>query len=146
MKSKHTVLIMAGAIFLSGCNLFEPALYRTCEDAFKERLKSPSSYKRISVSSEKNSADEIAFFLSRDIREEGRRDIYRKAWALSKPSFIRHHVTFTYDAKNTFGAELRGRFECEYYSDKETAADAASYDVVVDGKTNLEWLASRTSN
>jgi hypothetical protein len=146
MKSKHAVLGMTGAILLSGCSLFEPALYGACEEAFKERLKSPSSYKRVSAISDNNPADEIAFFLSRGIRAEESRDIYRKAWALSKPNFMRHHVSFSYDAKNAFGAELRGRFECEYYSDEETALRATSSNVVVNGKTNLEWLVSRTSN
>lgn len=98
-----------GCLFLSACNPFGSSWADDCEDAFKYRLISPSSYERVSVdlSSEPLTIDD---YLSENPRlMEAQIQNLRE----QKPDIRRWTVTVTYDAANSFNAKLRGSFYCQ---------------------------------
>jgi hypothetical protein len=85
-------LILITAIFLSGCNTAEDSAVRACETFIKERLRSPSTYKKISDDG-----------LGPSFKSDGR-DVKM--------------VVIEYDAANAYGTPIRGTQQCLFEVDK----------------------------
>jgi len=142
----RTFLLAGAATLLASCNPFEPAIYTACEEALKARLKSPASYKRTSIRMTEHDMDEIGYFVNQDLMDEKDRALRRKLWSRNPPKFINYAVTISYDAQNGFGALLRNKATCNYFSDDGTSERASQYSVKINGLSNLEWLRQSLSN
>ena len=141
-----TFLLAGTASLLASCNPFEPAIYTACEEALKARIKSPASYQRASIQMTEHDMDEIGFFVSHDMMDEQDRALRRKLWERNPPKLTNYAVTISYDAQNGFGALLRNRATCNYFSDDGTYQRASQYTVKINGLSNLEWLRQSLSN
>ncbi|WCA60301.1 hypothetical protein G6M16_007230 [Agrobacterium tumefaciens] len=120
-----------------------PKLVTVCEDVLKERLRSPSTYKRIEVT---DAEDKI---LSRDeylmrMRDDGVSSAEMQANLRSfddgrdKPTIFRRFIS--YDASNAYGVPVRGTTECEYLSSRGDESSVSKFSVRVNGKTGTEWI------
>lgn len=102
------VLILAG-VALGGCNPFSSSWADDCETAYKERLRSPTTYKRIEadVFSVDISVDEYISnnpdLMPIEIERLHQRKTPIKNWK----------VLITFDAANAMGVPVRGKFYCE---------------------------------
>ena len=128
---------------LSGCDLMTPKLVTVCEDLLKDRLNSPSSYKRIEVSdgsSKLLTRDEYAKQMASDGLSKTIAEFDLKAFdeGTNKPTVFRYFIS--YDASNGFGVPLRRTAECEYFSRTGEEGDASKYSTKVNGKTGTDWL------
>jgi hypothetical protein len=85
-------LLLITAILLGGCNSAEDAAVRACETFIKERLRSPSTYKKISDDG-----------LGPSFKSEGR-DVKM--------------IAIEYDAANAYGTPIRGNQLCRFEVDK----------------------------
>lgn len=106
----RSLIVLPVLALLAGCNPFASTWTDDCEDAFKYRLKSPSSYKRVdaNVFSEDMTVDEyIAENRSKLVSTEI--DNLRK----DQPPIKRWYTLVTFDADNVMGVALRGKFSCE---------------------------------
>ena len=51
-----------------------------------------------------------------------------------------------YDANNSFGANIRGTFDCTYINDDGKDLKFNSSWVMIDGETSLDWLVRLSRN
>jgi hypothetical protein len=160
MKRKNLAITLG--ILLAGCGVFwylsnpseEEFLVRVCETELADRLKSPSSYKRLEIigyeviqptrneyfgwtNPEKLKSDTPEPNESPEVREarQALEEIYEVGGHLMARGFIK------YEASNTFGASIQGVAECSYVG--RNVNDLFQYlgptTVRVDGFTALEW-------
>jgi hypothetical protein len=141
---------------LGGCELFDNKLVIACESELMDRLKSPSTYVRISaeISKERLSISdwkdvliarskgkyptESAVMLKLDLQDLD--DSAKEKKIGNQPSPTRFSVFFNYDAQNGFGALVRGQSNCEYLSSKDDITNASKYNVTVDGFSRSQYL------
>lgn len=131
-RSLLVVAIATGLPTLGACNPIESGFVKACEAALQDRLKSPSTYKRINLvqTVEPLTVNEYAK------GDQKIFDFYMK----SERKPVRHIVLFTYDASNSFGVPIRNVAKCSYDTiDGEKPVDSKEL-VEIDGKTNIEWL------
>ena len=87
------ILLIPILIGLSGCNPAQSQAVQACETFIKERLRSPSTYKRISVDD-----------LGPAFESDGRRI---------------KMLTVEYDAANAYGTPIRGSQQCVFEVDEK---------------------------
>jgi hypothetical protein len=153
---KILLIYVVCASILSGCNPFEDKLVILCENELKNRLKSPSSYTRVSAEFSQTSipipewkdilitqasgkyGGGRKLTLQSNLRyiEEHAEDIKSGKY----PSPTRFNIHFQYDAQNGFGAMIRGGSLCEFVSSNDSNSEAAYYNVKVDGFDHSEYL------
>lgn len=135
--------VLLSAIALAGCNPFEPKLYSVCEEVLKERLRSPSGYKRVEISAYENKMT-IADWLSEANRDTpssaGTNKIIAEGMERRGETPVRHKLYISYDAPNAYGTLVRGLSECTYVSSDGKTTHASRFNVKIDGKTNHERL------
>ncbi|MEY9717917.1 hypothetical protein ABIA22_000407 [Sinorhizobium fredii] len=131
---------------LSGCNFvasfFESEFVTACEASLQERLRSPSEYKRIKITSYEEKLDRAA--LTKYLSDERVGDIFLNA---ELRDFDRGNLNPTlfgllisYDAPNVFGTPIRRTARCEYIDARGDDSAANEHNVKVDGKTYTDWL------
>lgn len=133
-------VMFVAALLLAGCNPFEEKLIGVCEDLLKERLRSPSAYKRIGVTRTEaplTGAEYLAVQRTDPASHAGRLLLEQTASGAIKPTRI--SIIIEYDAPNAFNAPIRSFAKCEHVS-TDGGRNAGMFDVLVDGKTKLEWL------
>lgn len=101
--------------------VLDSTFVRACEEALKDMLRAPATYRRVSVDA---SSEELS---SRTLDH--------------KTGAVRHTAWFEYDAANGFGALLRGSSTCTYDTVGGRGWKADAYSVRVDGLTKLERIA-----
>jgi hypothetical protein len=111
-----------------------------CEVLIKERLKSPSGYKRIATREYKDSTtvDKLiksGFFNDRII--EGT-DVTTLKLLYSKAVLMTTFID--YDAPNSFGTPVRGLAMCEYVSRPEDTNDIDTMRLKLDGQTSMQYM------
>ncbi|MBB5754633.1 hypothetical protein [Prosthecomicrobium pneumaticum] len=141
MRCALVVIAVAGAV-LAGCNPFEPKMIGFCESVLKERLRSPSTYRRIAATkrAEPLTTDEwLARRAKSNPKQRATDEIVARVRqsAGASPALIK--VTLEYDAANAFGTPLRGFALCEYLSD-DGKDPTGAWAVTVDGETDTDFL------
>lgn len=138
---------------VAACNPFESKMTTACEEVIKQRLVSPSSYKRIKMWEEQRAvpldeyeASELAAIqaiaASAPERAQTRKNylvINLRAMREKGTTPIEFTKLIGYDAANSFGALLRKASRCTFFSESADESQAATYNVVVDGKTEDQW-------
>jgi hypothetical protein len=141
----------AGAYFFG---FFDSKFLRTCESILKDRLRSPSGYRRIEV----RSHDEAVSFDR--YRATSVRDFYHiygdqaeidrairtldqeiQEMKTQKTTPIEYKLYIEYDAPNGFGTLIRAISDCTYVSRNGSFSSFLEYDVKVDGMDKLEYLS-----
>lgn len=160
MKPALLGVIVVGVIAVAGAMAFhffpseQSAFVSDCEAVLKERLRSPSTYKRITVSKlvrDEGSDDDYLDIHSAADRLE-KNESYRRTPQMKEfdDAMIRMRragklerlsIWLEYDAANGFGTPIRGHSECSYYIDKGTSylKSRRFSNPRIDGKTALEW-------
>lgn len=115
---------------------FDPPLTAACEPALKERLKAPSTYRRIAVSEYREPLSFEAYYAARPEKSEAVK-LLRVRTATEKP--VKLTAIMEYDASNSFGVALRSKALCTYEAiDGNDLPSQAS--VKIDGQTNGQLL------
>ncbi|MEW9616045.1 hypothetical protein AB3G45_19710 [Shinella sp. S4-D37] len=133
-----SLLIMASAT-LSGCNPFASSWADDCETAYKERLRSPATYKRIE-------ADVFAIDMSVDeylAQKPNLMAIEIDRLRERKSPIKNWKVLITYDAANAMGVPIRGKFYCEQITTTGEEPEGGRSEgelliMKVNGKSNIE--------
>lgn len=128
-------LVVAAA--LGGCNLFDSNFVTACEGALLETLKSPSSYKRITVTEQKRPITFAEYWRGRPLESESVR-LFQEKMAKEPPT--QHVALVEYDAANVYGALTRARSMCTYDTLSASPNDATKHLVRIDGKTITDRL------
>lgn len=112
------LIAASGAVYVYASVTADPAA-KACEATLKERLKSPSSYRRVSIGETHRDMtiaeytedfDKVVSLQTIKLRTAG--------FLKEKPTPQIFNVHITYDAQNSYGAMLRGQSDCTY---KETS-------------------------
>ncbi|WP_140984779.1 hypothetical protein [Asticcacaulis tiandongensis] len=102
---------------------------KTCEDEFKKRLKSPISYLRYSEKTSINVSSQYGY-------EKSCRGDWCKGKTITiKEGDKRWNSIIEYDASNSFGAMIRGRYECDYFGNDFSNET----NLLIDGMTPSEY-------
>ncbi|MGD9918002.1 MAG: hypothetical protein AB7U46_08275 [Paenirhodobacter sp.] len=133
------ILLLGGYIAYSQglLNRFvDPKLVQICEGLVKDRLRSPSTYRRIKVTqySEAVSLEKARALDPKMTQTEVRAITEGRA----KPTNFQVFITF--EAANAFGTPVSGLSLCEYYSAFGDDTYASKFSVKIDGKTSTDWL------
>jgi hypothetical protein len=144
-RGRIVFLAVAPLLVGSGCNIFEPKIVKACETVIKERLRSPSGYKRIEVlrsQAAMNRADYYNYLYATEASSAVRESKNQRfEEGEIKPTMYTVYVT--YDAPNAFNAPIRGISICKYVSERGSDADVADFSVEVDGKTQTQYLVDQ---
>lgn len=113
----------------------EGRFVKACEAALQDRLKAPSTYKRINLIrlDETLTANEYA---------RGDQDVFDK-WIKSEKKPVRHTAVITYDAANSFGVPIRGIAKCSIDTAPDKEPSGLMEDIEIDGRSNMDWLAEQ---
>lgn len=139
VEMKVLAIIVAG-IALASCNPFEAKIISVCEEVLKERLRSPSGYKRIRISQTETpltGGEYLALQSSPPGPNLTRLILEQYEAGQVKPT--RLTLLIEYDAPNAFNAPIRGFAKCEHVS-IDNGRSASTFDTQVDGKTKWQWL------
>lgn len=146
IEMKYIVATLLCVIFLLGSyiayskgllnRLFDPKMVQICEELIKDRLRSPSTYRRVEVTqfSEAVSAERAHALDPKMTRTE----VIAINDGRAKPTNFQ--VFIKYEAANAFGTPISGLSLCEYYSVFGSDKYANAFSVKIDGKTSTEWL------
>ncbi|RWB68368.1 MAG: hypothetical protein EOQ49_22690 [Mesorhizobium sp.] len=126
---------------------------RVCEKILIDRLRSPSTYKRIEID---HYSDPVPLEEFRKIREDeiaktsnaGYRDFERQMLKIntdliasgSRGAPIMFKKYIRYDAANAYGTPIRALSECTLLSENGSESEASIFNVRVDGTTKSEYL------
>jgi hypothetical protein len=123
---------------VGGCNFFDSDLVRACETELKDRLKAPSSYRRVEMlENQDRQLTHDEFF-----EEEAKHvDAYvEDEWNRNKPLPKRFDVRITYDSQNSFGALIRNYAKCEYVAKFGSTSKPSVMDVRIDGYSKIDLV------
>ncbi|MDC7742840.1 hypothetical protein [Rhizobium binxianense] len=129
---------------LSGCSFFDSNLVTACEKVLKQRLLSPSGYRRVEVSQLSDKVmtrEEYGNYLNKTEKDANARTLYMRLFDELKPTIF--SLIITYDAPNAYGTLIRGMSSCDYFDRNGDASTAAYYSVEVDGKSSSDWSHDR---
>lgn len=150
------VLCLAGGggwLYFESTRTDEAILIASCEETLKDRLKSPSSYKRIRTTTIRRSLATLDDYLYADNPDRKRREEEQAAKdsrlaggiKMRKEIFAavpqeKLSLSIEYDAANSYGTPIRGFSECAAFVDQGTSLRGRSFvNARVDGATSLEW-------
>jgi hypothetical protein len=149
--------LVASALFLNSCDLFDSKLVTACETVLKERLPSSSEYKRIKVSE----LDELeldrklleSYLVTRQQRSRasGYPLAIDDAWiqtelkafdsGISRSSFF--SASIVYETLNDLQEPVRHAAKCVYVGKRSDAPLSWEVNTSVDGLNELEWSFSK---
>jgi hypothetical protein len=147
------VAVVAGLSFY----LTRDPFLAACEDAMKDRLRSPSTYNRLSVSDMRRRPATLLEYME----VESPAALAAKAQMLASDEFLlgifqRKQQDFEkagmdilsieveHEAANGFGTPIRGWFVCSVFRNPgEPLGDTAAPLVMINGQTNLGWSIDR---
>ncbi|MEW6630327.1 MAG: hypothetical protein AB1440_05615 [Pseudomonadota bacterium] len=146
-----TAAVAAVATFFvlqSDFNPFDSAMNKACETVIKERLRSPSGYKRIEVVEAEAKPLSLEDFLKYGGYDDGdtMQALYTKIYNSDvannhTPKMLERYIS--YDAPNGYGVPIRSTAICQLPSEDGNASNASSLAVIVDGSTSTDWLAEQ---
>ncbi|HDZ80725.1 MAG TPA: hypothetical protein ENH56_05705 [Roseobacter sp.] len=150
---KYTaVAALLAASGLAGCESQEDRLVTGCHEAIQKRLKSPSSFseiERFKVRSEPYTHSRIAHKTDRykPVTDKRRRELRESLIAMSKRmeetgEYTISEFQVTYEAKNSFGVDLRSAVTCLIVHPVDTGAKWKP-NVYINGQSHMSWLISQ---
>lgn len=164
-RSCAALIICAAILLPAKASAFWPfdsnaeVMAQACEALIAERIKSPSSYLRLSASdilrdpgtlddylgettSSKRAANAIR--AGKDADFKSARDA--AAYVFRDGGFDRISIIITYESANSFGASLRADSVCsEYVLKGAPFEDGPLSDLRLDGMTSMEWLTDQAN-
>ncbi|TIX88627.1 hypothetical protein [Rhizobium sp. P44RR-XXIV] len=158
MKLISNVVAMSFLLpLLSGCDFFDSKLVTACEAILKERLISPSEYRRIKVSElegldlDRTQLEGYLLARQRASRSSGhptpvddasiKDDLRSYDDGQLKP--ILYNASIVYEAFNAYKIPVRYIANCAYLGTNGDSSNVWEYRVTVDEKTSTEWLFSK---
>lgn len=133
MKMRN-MLVALMCLPVAGCDFFDPPLVKICSQMLVERLKVPSSYRKISHQLIAEPIEKQNFVWS--LNEKGIEGAERERALAVFDDETKRPTQFTivinYDAQNAFGAALRGTATCRYLSDDRQALDIDSWKMTIE--------------
>ncbi len=107
-----------------------------------ERLRSPSTYKRIDLKKREQqlTRDEYVKRLDDEKSLPDTREFKLRAFDEGRYRPALASISISYDAANAYGTPVRGHAVCEAFSDTADYSHASAWFVKVNGKTHTEWL------
>jgi hypothetical protein len=130
---------VGGAAYHYGYYPFTSPLLAACEEAMKERLKAPSTYRRISVSETKEPLSFEQYYAARPESDAVKTVLIRGA--TEKP--VKRTILIEYDAANAFGTPLRSRSLCTFEASDSREVPLGKDFVTIDGKSYVQWLVDQ---
>ena len=148
---KNVVILVGLGVMVIACEpvqqyLDERTFLSSCDAVLKERLKSPSTYKRmnsptIKLVRREISDDEFEESLADDLEET--KEWKRRRRADGNYQFkTKYETILEYDVANKFGTPIRDLAICESrenYGDSPSELAIRESSVQVDGYTRFEW-------
>lgn len=132
-------LATALGIYGSRDMLASNTMINACEDALKERLKAPSTYRRIKVTESQQSITFEQYFAASN--DSPAVQSFLRSMAKQPPTQL---MTFIeYDAANAFGTPIRSISKCTYNTLDPTRSTDSKELVEIDGKSNTRWLVDQ---
>ena len=122
---------------------FGSPMIAACEASLQERLKAPSTYRRISVGDEQ--VRNISFDDYFKARGEDSAALKQILIRTSKSQPIERSLLLEYDAANSFGVPLRSRVICSYAGRDRQDYPEMKESVRIDGRTYTEWLVDQAN-
>jgi hypothetical protein len=113
-----------------------PPMLLACEAALKQKLVSPSGYRRVETTHSyqrldrrtfeklENSSGYPASVIKADLMDFDRGNL--------EPTIF--HIFISYDAPNAYGVSLRGNADCSHFSVSGAKDNATKFNVALDGK------------
>ncbi|TGT42615.1 hypothetical protein [Mesorhizobium sp. M8A.F.Ca.ET.165.01.1.1] len=144
-----TAAVAAGAtvfVLKSDFNPFESAMTKSCESVLKERLRSPSDYKRVEITESQQPLTLDEYLKDHRVKTEDERVLYTQIYnldAAGKDPPTMFTLYIKYDAPNAYGTPIRGISECQYASSSSSKSHASDFSVVVDNFTRHQWLVKQ---
>ncbi len=157
MRIALCVLVLA----LGGCGQsVEDSFLEACENVFKTRLRSPSTYVRReepnvfsdevpqrSIEDVRSELDELQAEYDENEDPSLEYDIARLYVELAniqsgKPAALRYRAFIKYDADNAYGTPIAGIYECEGEWDAESGGWLDEGDLLINGMTRMDHLES----
>ncbi|MER8913741.1 hypothetical protein NKI32_07865 [Mesorhizobium sp. M0761] len=129
-------------------NPFDSKMTRICEDMLTDRLRSPSSYRRIEIShySDQIPVEEFRKIKEAEIVNDKDYVTLKRILDLTIGSMSKNHLPvmfkkyIKYDADNAYGTPIRGLAECTLLAENGKESSASVFDVRLDGTTKTEYL------
>jgi hypothetical protein len=141
-------LVIAGAASAAGYYFLRDDLLLTCEDLLADRLRAPSTYKRIAAQKTVKTLSFDEYWKGRRTNTKTERLIKDRAKKQHDPQnspYLSTQYFIEYDAENGYGAPLRGYTTCVYLSDESNPYGGPDItNVELDGETNLEYVLRLT--
>lgn len=128
---------------LAACQFGEDTMLTACEDVLHDRLKAPSTYKRVTFERYKPTSLDTAEYRDWAGRtavhsEKQQNFVLERLQAGDK---IYHHLArLEYDAANAFGTATREAAACEFTTFVENNPTPKRTDIAVDGVSAVEWI------
>lgn len=121
-------------------------MYSQCETVIKERLRAPSTYKRISVDVDKDplTRSEYVELLRSEDTGPGLTSALLEQQAAGKHNPTRYTLWISYDAANAYGTPIRSKSRCAYVSHTGDWPRQGAYLLEVDGLTSLDWMTKNS--
>ncbi|MCP3410048.1 hypothetical protein [Bradyrhizobium sp. CCGB01] len=129
--------VALGYAYIGGYAPFTSQFVQTCENAIKERLADPLSYRRIGVDDSRSTITWDEFFAEpeRSVPESTRKAMIQAA----RGQPVQYVALIDYQAQDAIGAIIRERASCTFNSLTGSDAPTRTYWVKIDGERNLEW-------
>lgn len=143
-------------VWLASGDTLEAKFIAACEDTIKDRLRSPSTYQRVSVSELRRSTATLDQYMgdtvpelrdfARDMEQSDpnyakARDQLRRIFEAVPHDFIA--VSIGYDAQNGFGVPIRSVVECSDTIQAGSDGGPMMLEPAIDGYTTMAWLAAQ---
>jgi hypothetical protein len=155
MNSKLAMVLLA-AVVASWASWkfifsFDAKFGAACESVLSDRLKSPSSYKRISFERSEEELTEMEFVKKEEAEmadenspnvlkfKKQQMEIRAKGVAAGTVRPKIFVADIEYDASNSFGTPLRSYARCEFYSG-DGSTDFYAHEIKVDGLSSTDFL------
>ena len=144
-------IIASAIVLVTGCsagvylgylpNPLDSKMERACELALKSRLKSPSGYHRVNISSYDKSINvgDVIGSMIKDRESDSNIETYRSE-AQKRPVQPKLFQLFIeYDAPNSYGTPIRDVAECTYISKYDgSVEEVEEWNVKIDGETRVQ--------
>jgi len=150
LRAAAGAVVIACAMTVSSCSIFESKFNSACEDGIKKRLLAPSGYKRIALQrrDEVLTRDEFVAHMAATNTPEGAMKSDLESFDKGRLPVTKFTAVIEYDAPNAYGTPIRFTSICEYVS--ETGKDDQERDfyalfLTIDGETDNQWLIRRVT-
>ncbi len=151
------VPVTAAVIYVDPFEWRGPSFLTVCEEAIKDRLRSPGGYVRVSAEKMRPreasledvmgwmpGSDQRAYDLDLMARDTNQREIMRLKYEDFKAGQWVHGYRIEYDAPNAYNAPIRGRTECSILTSSKAAPDRwPAWQLLIDGRDPMDEIGEQ---